>query len=134
MTANVTECTSDAILEVGKVWRQPAISEKQKSEPSKVRKKDRTDTRAGYKSEKSRPKGKKEVRRAGKSKRIKKTEVPVFSFIKLLILYLHLHLHSLYLATLFTYTHFNYKLDLDTHNTIFHCITYILAIYLFSSF
>lgn len=90
--------------------------------------------RAGYKSKKSRPKGKKEVRRAGKPKKIKKIEVPVFSLIKLLILYLHLHLHSLYLATLFTYTHFNYKLDLDTQNSIFRYIPYILAIYFFSSF
>lgn len=40
--------------------------------------------------------GKKEVRRAKKPKKIKKTKVLVFFLIRRLILYLHLHLQSLY--------------------------------------
>ena len=60
--------------------------------------------------------------------------MPVFSLIKLLILYLHIHMHSLYLAALFICTNLNHKLDLNTHNTIFRYIPYILAIYPLSFF
>ena len=76
-----------------------------------VGEKDRADARAGYELDQSRPGGEKGIRRAGGPWRIKKTEVPVFSLIRLLIL--HLHLHSLYSAALFPTHPLHYPVALD---------------------
>lgn len=134
MIANITRYLSNTILEAKKVLKQPTILRKQKFELSKIEKKNQIDIRARYISKKSRPKEEKEIRKAKKLRKIKKIEMPVFSFIRLLILHLYLHLNKLYLAASFTYTYFNYKLDLDTYNTKFRYILYILAFYLLLSF
>ena len=114
--ANASGCTSDAILKVEKVPRQPAISGKRRSEPSKVGEKDWADPRAKYEPKKNMPGGEKGVKRARGSGRIKKTEMPVFSLIRLLILHLHLHLHSLYLAALFPTHPLHYTIALDSRS------------------
>ena len=103
-------CASDPISEAEKGPRHPAISEKRRSEQSRVGEKGRADARARFELEESRPGGDKGVRRAGGP--IKRMEVPVSSLIRLLTL--HLHLHSLYLAAHFPAHPLYYTVALDS--------------------
>lgn len=113
MAESVTKCISNAISKARKVPKQPAILSKQKFQSSGVEEKNFMDARARYKPKKSKPGGKKEVKKAERPGGIKQMEMPVFFLIKLLILYQHLHLHSLYLAALFFIYLFYYIIVLD---------------------